>query len=412
MRKISSLLLISLGIFLIWACTRDENGATGKPVVPGIYSSDLLLATEQGGGTQVSTRGLDAENGYFTDVYPYDYIYIHSADNKSDEAGHKCLKIPLQDVVFCDGCQGIHLEMEVLDESAGGGYIIKNKSGESIKLDEGESVYFSTIDSAYWKANVVGATPVSESDVFIQDNDVNKELLRSAYNYSKEDLVALLSKDEPDIPMTRHCTAFRVYFMFTKVLAENMGSIDETGWNTALGEDYGIENFYIKLYLGPNFTEVYDVYKDEVPATEGKGFYVTNQQKYQPLEHAEYGTTSGTGGMIMFNGYGYMTDLGNYLIAPLNTHLDAEDFSIYAFVKYTPNIENEPEDFLTSDEGAKWFQLQVPSMTLETNRVHYVILSVDVHNLEVFKTQTTALTRASRGPERIEVEYKAFNVER
>lgn len=412
MRKISGLLLISLGIFLIWACTRDENGATGKPVVPGIYSSDLLLATEQGGGTQVSTRGLDSVNGYFTDVYPYDYIYIHSADNKSDEEGHKCLKIPLQDVVFCDGCQGIHLEMEVLDESAGGGYIIKNKSGESIKLDEGESVYFSTIDSAYWKANVVGATPVSESDVFIQDSDVNKELLRSAYNYSKEDLVALLSEDEPDIPMTRHCTAFRVYFMFTEFDTYDGYIPNENIWKNLIGEEYGPEHFYIKLYLGPNFTDVYDVYNDLVPNTENKGFYVTNGQQYQPFEVSSYNTESGTSGGVSYRGFGYLTDYGNYLIAPLNKELPAEDFSIYAFVKYTPDIENEPEDFLTSDEGAKWFQLQVPSMTLETNRVHYIILQVDLHNLEVFKTQTTALTRASRGPERIEVEYKAFNVER
>lgn len=408
MRKTRDLLFIALGMLLLWACISDDNGEPAKHVSAGTYSSDLLLATEKGGDTQISTRGLDPENGYFTDVYPYDYIYIHSADSKTEAEGHKCLKIPLQDVVFCDGCQGIHLEMEVNDSD--GGYVIRNKNGESIELAADEKVYFSTIESSYWNATVEGATPVTGSNVFIQDNEVNKELLRSAYEYSKEDLIALLSEQEPDIPMTRHCTAFRVYFMFTNVMADNMGSIDEAGWETALGEEYDIENFYIKLYLGPNFTGEYNVYEDEVTDPDASGFYVTNEQKYQQLEYAEYGTTSGTGGMIMFNGYGYMTDLGNYLIAPLNTHLPAEDFSIYAFVKYAPDGTTIDDDFLTSDEGAKWFKLQVPSMTLETNRVHYVILSVDVHNLEIFKESSTTDTRALKGLEEIKVEYKVLNI--
>ena len=410
MKNTKRLLFILLGVILLMACSEEDNGTKDKSSIAGTYSSDILLATEKSGEPQVSTRGLDPENGQFTDIYPYDYIYIHSADDKKNEEGHKYLKIPLQDVVFCDGCQGIHLEMEVLDESEGGGYIIKNKVGESIKLDSDEKIYFSTIESSYWEADVAGATPISGRDVFIQDNDVNKELLRSAYEYSKEDLISLLSEGEPDIPMMRHCTAFRVYFMFTNVLTDNMGSIEEAEWNTALGEDYGIGNFYIKLYLGPNFTEEYNVYADKVTNPESKGFYVTNQQKYQPLEKAEYGTTSGTGGMIAFTGYGYMTDLGNYLIAPLNTNLPAKDFSVYAFVKYAPDPNNLPDDFFTSDEGAKWFQLQVPSMTLETNRVHYVIMSVDVRNLEVFK-ESQNKTRATNAPEEIKVNYKAFNIE-
>lgn len=410
MKNTKRLLFILLGVILLMACSEEDNGTKDKSSIAGTYSSDILLATEKSGEPQVSTRGLDPESGQFTDIYPYDYIYIHSADDKKNEEGHKYLKIPLQDVVFCDGCQGIHLEMEVLDESEGGGYIIKNKAGESIKLDSDEKIYFSTIESSYWEADVAGATPISGRDVFIQDNDVNKELLRSAYEYSKEDLISLLSEGEPDIPMMRHCTAFRVYFMFTNVLSDNMGSIDEAGWNTALGEDYGIGNFYIKLYLGPNFTGEYNIYADNVTNPDEKGFYVTNQQKYQPLEYTEYGTTSGTGGMIAFTGYGYRTDLGNYLIAPLNTNLPAEDFSVYAFVKYAPDPNNLPDDFFTSDEGAKWFQLQVPSMTLETNRVHYVIMSVDVRNLEVFK-ESQNKTRATNAPEEIKVNYKAFNIE-
>ena len=412
------LLLMAMGMILLWACSNDNDvfeEDSSVPVVAGTYSADLVLSTEKGSTPEVSTRGLDSVNGQFTDVYPYDYIYIHSADSKSDEEGHRCLRIPLKDVVFCDGCQGIHLEMEVLDEESGGGYVIKNSEGESITLAANEEVYFSTIDSAYWKADVTGATPVSGSDVFIQDNDINKELLRSQLDYSKEELVSLLGEPAPSIPMERHCTAFRVYFMFTDVFASNMGTIDAAQWNEYFGEDY--TNFYVKLYLGPNFTEEYNVYNDEVTDPAGKGFYVTNEQEYRPFMYAEYGTTSGTGGMIAFTGFGYMTELGNYLIAPLNTHLPADSFSVYVFVKHTDNIAAEPDDFLTSDAGAKWFRLQVPSMTLETNRVHYVVMSVDYRNLDIFKEEeqpvAARLTRSPwQAPMRMELKhpYKVIDV--
>ena len=398
------LLFIVSSIILFGACSNNDfdNLTNTEHNIAKTYSSDILLATEKGEEPDISTRGLDPVYGQFTSDYPYKYIYIHSADDNTAEEGHKSLWIPLKDVVFCDGCQGIHLEMDVLDESEGGGYIIKNEAGDEIHLAEGEKVYFSTIESSYWNAEVKGASPVTSSSVFIQDNDVNKELLKSAQEYTEDDLINLLSQGEPDIPMMRHCTAFRVYFQFTNVVTDNMGSIDEEGWNSTMGEDYSIDHFYIKLYLGPNFTEEYNVYKDDVTDRDKEGFYVTNQQQYQPFEKSEYATTAGTGGMIAFTGYGYETDGGNFLIAPLNTHLSAEDFSIYAFVKYAPDPNNLPDDFLTNDEGAKWFKLQVPSMTLETNRVHYIILAVDVNNLKVFQNQN-AKTRTANGPEEMEV---------
>ncbi|MBU3813994.1 MAG: hypothetical protein H9791_05725 [Candidatus Bacteroides intestinipullorum] len=415
MKKVGILLFIALGIVL-GSCSNEDSVERGKEVSPGTYSSDLLLAAEQGKELQISTRGLNEDFGQFTDEYPYNSIFIHSADDQRNGEGHQVLEISLQTVDFCEGCRGIHLEMEVLDDAQGGGYIIKNKNGQSITLNANDSVYFSTISSSYWQADVEAASPVTGSNVFMQDNAVNRELLRSAKTFSKSDLVELLSEATPQIEMTRHCTAFRVYFSFTNILEEDlMGFINESTWNNHFGEGYGIENFYIKLYLGPNFAEEYNVYDDDVTDPNGKGFYVTNRQVYQPFEYSTYSQTSGgsSGGSISMTGYGYETDLGNYLIAPLNTHLDASEFSVYVFVKHTSNIDSESEDFLTSDEGAKWFQLVVPSMTLETNRVHYIIFGVDYHALDVFKTQATenaADTRVFSGLEKMQVEYKAWDI--
>ena len=415
MKKVKVLLFTALSIILFGACTSEDNGGNSNPVaVAGVYSSDLLLATEQGGGSQVSTRYLDPEHGQFTNEYPYNYIYIHSADSKTNEEGHKYLEIPLKDVVFCDGCRGIHLEMEVLDESEGGGYIIKNENGESITLAADEEVYFSTINSSIWKAHKLEeSSPVTSSDVFTQDNEVNKELLRSVQTYSKEELISLLSETEPDIPMERHCTAFRVYFMFTG-LGDYEGYIRESDWDDLLGysgDAYDPEHFYIKLYLGPNFTGEYDVFANKPIEPDEFGFYVTNNQQYQPFEESSYNTESGTSGGVSYRGYGYLTEYGNYLVSPLNPNTLSENFSVYAFVKYTPDITQEPEDFLTSDEGAKWFKLEVPDMTLIMNRVHFVIMQVDAQSLKVFMEEdTSADTRVLKGLEEIKAEYKALNI--
>ena len=407
MKKI---LLLILSVVLLGACSSEDNSNIGSGQTGNgkTYSADLLLATPKGDKPDINTRGLDAVNGQFTDVYPYDYIYLHRADSKTKEEGPQCIKIPLKDVVFCDGCQGIHLEMSINEEE--NTYTIGNGT-DFITLNNDEKVYFSTIDDTYWKADVQRASPVTGSDVFYQDNNVNKELLRSANDYSKDDLISLLSEQEPDIPMSRHCTAFRVYFMFTNVFSDQIGSMSQDQWNEMLTSDYDGGQFYIKLYLGPNFTEEYNVYTDDVKDPNALGFYVTNQQKYQPFESSFYVTSPGTAetieDIISFTGFGYQTDAGNYLIAPLNTHLPAADFSVYAFIKYAPEGTTIDDEFLTSDEGAKWFQLQVPSMTLETNRVHYVILAVDAGNLEVFKPQegtTTSATRAVNSePEEIKV---------
>jgi hypothetical protein len=54
-----NLLIVVLSIILFGACSNEEydNIVDGKPSITKIYSSDLLLATEKGEGTEISTRG-------------------------------------------------------------------------------------------------------------------------------------------------------------------------------------------------------------------------------------------------------------------------------------------------------------------------------------------------------------------
>lgn len=410
MKHINIIIALAL-CFILGACSNEENyfedGTTGQ-AVPGTYYGDLLLTADSSKNANMITRGGPDESGKFTDAYPYDYIYLHSADNLTDAEEHKSIRIPLQDVEYCDGCQGIHLEVTVLDNEEG--YTISTKDGQSITLGNTDEVYFSTVPGTYWEPTILedGGSPVSGRDVFVQDDEVNKELLRSALDYSKEELIALLQEGEPHIDMERHCTAFKTFLMFTDVKGGEDGeyTITSSEWiETMGGEQFAPENFYMKLYIGPNFTDKYNVFSDDTENAEG-GFYVTNNQQYVQFARSRNGydgeiDTDGDGKLdkyiyYSYSGYGYRTQAGNYLISPLNTNIPVEEFSIYVFVKYTPDIKQEASDFLTSDVGAKWFEVQIPRMTLETNTVHWITLAFDIDNLkEAFNPSSTSATSAS-----------------
>lgn len=387
---------VLIGISLLFcgglmSCTDDtETTDVQQSVKPGLYSIDITLTAEP--GVKSETRGLDTENGEFTNVYPYDYIYIHSA--KTDNT-HQSIRIPLENVEHCDGCQGIHMQVEVKDEENGGGYIIRAGEKE-MTLSADDKVYFSTIEGPYWEAETSGATPVSGSNVFVQNDEINKELLKSQ-TYTKEELVNLIRQDIPTITMTRHVTGFRVYFMFTQVTADGSteNSIDSVKWSNEL--KCKPDDFSIKLYLGPNFCHQYDVLNDTV-ASDDVGYYATNDQTYQPFERVQYAYSTGSGGIGIYEGFGYVTDASNYLLSPLNTSIPATDFSIYAFIKY------QSSDY-SSDEGASWFQAQISGITLETNRIHYIIMAFDIEDLRSqFLPTTTTLSRTPwSAPRKIDI---------
>lgn len=407
-------LLAALTMSLMSCTDSQDEVKPAETVKPGVYATDITLYAEQGEDPDINTRGLNTGTGEFTSVYPYDYIYIHSADNNEEDGTHKSLYIPLKEVEYCDECKGIHLEMEVLDND--GRYTIKSSTGKSITLSNSESVYFSTISTPYWEAEVEGATPVTGKDVFVESN-ANSELLKSANTYTRDELISLIEQDVPVIQMTRHCTGFRVYFMFTHVPAN--GSTNNVIYDPNTRTDYWEEtfpeeenimpgNFYIKLYLGPNFCHNFDLLNGKAVGDEG-GYYATNGQNYQPLEYVNYSFTGGdNSSSYSYNGYGYVTADLHYLISPLNANIDASEFSIYAFVKYSPNANSTDESYLGSDVGSKYFQAQIPDITLTLNRIHYVIMAFDVEDLrKAFidsSSSTDAKTRSPwEEPEKIEL---------
>ena len=342
------------------------------------YYSDIVLSSQTGEMEDHITRGINDFG--FTNEYPLDYIYIHSADN-STGADHKVLKVNLKEVEYCVDCRGIHLEMDVTDN--GNGYTIRNDVGEEITLSENENVYFSSYPSSIWEADAVAETPITNSDVFIEDKDnVNIELLRSDI-YTKDQLITLLQQPAPQIELTRHTTGYRTTVMFTNV--DQMGGPDQKLYGLNTGNwhlfvpDAEPEDFYIKLYIGPNFCHSYDILNNTVPEDDQGGYYATNENQYTQIRNVQFldgGMSGEIGDGYNYVGFGYATPRLAALLAPINTSMDLSRYSIYVFIKYMPDGGS-----VTDDLNAAYIQVPITDMTTNVNHVHQFIIALDVNEL-------------------------------
>ncbi len=403
MRNIIFIISIFLGTTYFMSCSNEDDtlfnnsGNDNTNMKAGIYSTEIPMCTQG----EVQTRGLDSVNGTFTGTYPYDTIYLHPADNNRNDV----IAIPLKGTNYSgDTCRAIRLSIEVFDDGSYKVYCT-DKPEESITLAADEEVYFSSIKTPTWKATDTGHdTPFSGIysgyDVFKNDSDnVNTEILKSELLYNASSLIELGNTPPQIIYMTRHSTGFRLQFMFTEV--DNGGlEFPEAMWNF-LFQDAKPEYFYIKFYFGPNFCGEYDLLNNTTPASDRGGFYASDDGIYRPFQYTRY--TVGTGGDGSTGedeyrtGFGYETSRRQYLLAPLNTTIPSNDFGFWVYIKYSddPNDATDPE-FLSSDEGAKWFHYSVEGLTPTLNVVNFIIICMDYKDLLTqFKDEIDATNNAA-----------------
>lgn len=381
------------GLWVLFAvlssCTDDRvHGDNSVHVEPMLYSVDFTLEAPGGNGSGdiVSTKGIDYEYSFFTNWYPYDYIYVHSADNDELEPDgkHRSLRIPMTyDVAACDSCRGVHFQVDVHDD---GSYSIIVNDG-SIDLQANEEVYFSTIETSFWRAKQLEdeETPLSGSDIFVP-GDNNAELLRSVENYSVDELLRLASQNPPQIPLARHCTGFRTRVMFTRKIADGYYILDASSFKTAVG--YTPDHFFIKIYVGPAFCHSYDVFNDEVPnlpsgSADNGGYYVSRgNNQYEAFANVNY-QDGGETVVGVYSGLGYQTAVQDLLLSPLNLNITENNpFTLYVFVKFAQDLTQLSDDFYASDDGAFWFSGTLGGMTTEPN---YVYRSLFVYNVDELK---------------------------
>lgn len=370
---IMGMLAICMGMM---SCQDDED-TNISTIKPGTYSADIIVNSESG-STNYS-RGIDVESGIFTSTYEQNYIYLHhvKADGK-DEA----LYIPMRKDCGEDKC--FKIQVIVNDNNT---YTIttnKNEEGasQSITLNANEQIYFSTMKDQTWESEILKEqSPIG--DILKQPTNVDdiksREILRSGL-YTGEGLLGLMTGDTQYIDLTRHVTGFKINILFTNanVVENEHHIIDIKEWHDALGENVNPEDFFIKIYFGPNFAQWYDILNDK---SEGSGYYASNNETYASFEEVKQ-----TYNNIAYTGYGYNTT--NTLLSPLYIGEANKEFRIYMCIKY----KEEGQEFYT--------EIRPKNLTMNPNTIHHMILAFDVHDLipivpeegETYSTRSSSST--------------------
>ena len=379
---VSLLIIISIGIFT--SCSSEESIPTMEPgSYERIYNIESTI-----GENSATTRQITSDR--FTNDYDADAIYIHSLSGKS-----RVVKYYVRtDLPNCPDCKGIRVTYTISED---GLVTLVGDDDNKATFSLTEKVYLSSIAEENWTHTPCGTTPVKQSPVLSRDENINKELYRSAVDHPITDFLQGTGGCERGILMDRTCTAFRVYFLFSKLHE----GVTDPGGNTIFPypttEDLqqigitDIQSLASKVYLGPMFCTSFNVRTKKAEGNNNDVFYATNNNQYQAFEYITVGDNDyGQGKKIEYKGWGIQSPLG-YLITPYNQD-HTGGYHFYAFVK---NGNDNP----SSDEGSLYTEYTIDTTTdgaLDFNQCEIVIIVYDYSQLEVFAQEAASNDATTR----------------
>lgn len=401
--------IIILIIMVVFSsCSDEQNTKIEKKAKPGKYTVGINLDLE-------STNTKAANSNSFDKEFEADAIYLQSINAITDGG----IQIPIYNLNCADGstCKGFKYQIEVDEE---GDCIITPYNGEgdlmsnNIKFRAHETLYFSSVEGKYWEHTFVAQN--NDSKVYERNPVVNKEIYRSSADYSINDLTQLGG----DLTFVRLCSAFDAHGIFTDMPAD--APVDQDF--TLTREDFekimgsSVDNWYMKIYIGPVFTGKFNMVTAETAEKE-YGFYATHGDAYQQFSQAQ--TFNNVEHIVQ--GWGYKTSTLEPLIAPFDARSssDRQRLSIYIFVKHWTGGEDGPDDAWTrSDAGAKYVQITEnfsDTRPLEYNYRYKLGAAMDIYDLrDAFHiTGDEPLTRGideNSAPQEMFIKHSKLSIEK
>lgn len=336
--------LLLVGSLLLFSCTEnDDSNLKYINVEPGTYIIGINLNTEI-----PLTKAViyDKENNQFSfdNEYDHDYIYIHKRNENSEDKG---VKIPVYPEINCDDgntCKGFRYKICIDEEGNATITPLDNEGNDlsdngKLTLASGEEAYFSSWETQTWEGTSIegGKVPhINGSQLYQREEDTNVELFRNGdTNESNPSFLSIADLTENgQLELKRVCTGFSFLAVFTDRSDGNDGTLSKDEFHEIMG-DYP-ENYYIKIYLGPSFTDKYNIATTE-STTGNSGYYATGDAKglygNNDYVYLRENIASKENGI----GWGYSTLDGNVLIAPTNT---TETLMAYIYIIHkNPNEE-------------------------------------------------------------------------
>lgn len=385
MKRLFPLFIIDLlfSVVMLSSCTNDDNAVT--PAEPGVYTIDMAVDTQR--ETSKSTRGIE-NNSNFDGNYDPDTIYLHQKD------GNGVLAFPLYSYTNSEGQQcnkGFRYRIEVKDDGSATITPIDstyNYLETSLELSSGAEVYFSSLESDDWTLPDEQITDSGDYTLYLRKNDINKEIYRSAADFSITDLTT-----SGPVVIHRACAAFNLVGLFYD--GEELGSLDEEeGGYASLTDDEFTEimgsdpsTWYIKIIIGgPAFTNQYDLSNQQSTGDREGGYYSSGDSdlfeqgsedanKYLPLTNRNYNYSPD----IMLQGFGYYTRTGNQLFTPIT----GGEAHVYIRIKHWTGSGEPTDEWLLDDTGALQTEVDMGGTTVPANNSFHIYgLLMDIRQFQ------------------------------
>ena len=374
MKRLFPLFIIDLlfSVVMLSSCTNDDNAVT--PAEPGVYTIDMAVDAQR--ETSKSTRGIE-NNSNFDGNYDPDTIYLHQKD------GNGVLAFPLYSYTNSEGQQcnkGFRYRIEVKDDGSATITPIDstyNYLETSLELSSGAEVYFSSLESDDWTLPDEQIIESNDDRLYLRKNDINKEIYRSAADFSITDLTT-----SGPVVIHRACAAFNLVGLFYD--GEELGSLDEEeGGYASLTDDEFTEimgadpsTWYIKIIIGgPAFTNQYDLSNQQSTGDREGGYYSSGDSKlfeqgsedankYLPLTNRNYNYSPD----IMLQGFGYYTRTGNQLFTPVT----GEEAHVCIRIKHWTGSGDPTDEWLLDDTGALQTEVDMGGTTVPANNSFHI----------------------------------------
>lgn len=385
MKRLFPLFIIDLlfSVVMLSSCTNDDNAVT--PAEPGVYTIDMAVDAQR--ETSKSTRGIE-NNSNFDGNYDPSTIYLHQKD------GNGVLALPLYSYTNSEGQQcnkGFRYRIEVKEDGSATITPIDstyNYLETSLELSSGAEVYFSSLESDDWTLPDEQITNSGDYTLYLRKNDINKEIYRSAADFSITDLTT-----SGPVVIHRACAAFNLVGLFYD--GEELGSLDEEeGGYASLTDDEFTEimgsepsTWYIKIIIGgPAFTNQYDLSNQQSTGDREGGYYSSGDSdlfeqgsedanKYLPLTNRNYNYSPD----IMLQGFGYYTRTGNQLFTPVT----GEEAHVYIRIKHWTGSGEPTDEWLLDDTGALQTEVDMGGTTVPANNSFHIYgLLMDIRQFQ------------------------------
>ncbi|HBB06476.1 MAG TPA: hypothetical protein DCZ73_01825 [Bacteroides sp.] len=368
---------------MLSSCTNDDNAVT--PAEPGVYTIDMAVDAQR--ETSKSTRGIE-NNSNFDGNYDPSTIYLHQKD------GNGVLAFPLYSYTNSEGQQcnkGFRYRIEVKEDNSATITPIDatdNYLETSLELSSGAEVYFSSLESDDWTLPDEQIIESNDDRLYLRKNDINKEIYRSAADFSITDLTT-----SGPVVIHRACAAFNLVGLFYD--GEELGSLDEEegGYASLTDEEFTEimgskpSTWYIKIIIGgPAFTNQYDLSSQQSTGDREGGYYSSGDSdlfeqgsedanKYLPLTNRNYNYSPD----IMLQGFGYYTRTGNQLFTPVT---DGEAY-VYIRIKHWTGSGEPTDEWLLDDTGALQTEVDMGGTTVPANNSFHIYgLLMDIRQFQ------------------------------